>query len=443
MKSPQEWSHWFQCLDDHNFPVTNIVDDAIEIRLGKKPVSFGSIEFLEEWKEMGRVISRCKKLKRIIIPNAKLNMTVLIVIFQSEGPYKFPLECLDFELASFMNAGFRALFPFLKTRKTLKKLNLAGNHLDDEVSGMLAEVLDRTCVEELNISRNSFSARGINRIISSKNSHHLIALDIFNSYSIQERFELAEILGKFLGRGDISLKQLTFGRDRTDSAYIVDIDSDIMVIQSLKTNTTVENLVFPHLPWFANTRCYPIRGLFDQLYDAVTSLVCNTSSFEELCQSNHTLQKVSTISKGPNSRETKGAKEALEMNARSGFSPNKTLRYKLKSIYFRGAFCVQPFFDMKIVWVPHLLELISLPDDDYDDDGATRSAQNEGKINRGGNLNGVYHLIRFGNLPQLFAFASPRKKFLTEMTRRFTEAIISWIRNNGINHFKPRRNIQS
>lgn len=67
-------------------------------------------------------------------------MMVLISIFQSKEPYKFPLECLDFKQGSFGNAKFKVLLTFLKSQKMLKKLNLAFNRLDDEVSEMLAEV---------------------------------------------------------------------------------------------------------------------------------------------------------------------------------------------------------------------------------------------------------------------------------------------------------------
>lgn len=441
MTTQREWSHWFDCIDDQDKPVTNIVQEAVEIRINKWDVCFG-IEHLEKWKEMGRVISRCKRLKRIIISKSKLNMTVLMAIFQSDGPYKFPLEFLDFENAKMSNPGLRALLPFLKSRKTLKMLNLEDNSLDAEATEMIAEILDEIRVEELNVSHNRLTALGINRLLSSKNSRHLISLNVFLSYSRQERFKLAKFFGDFLVIEGISLKKLVIGTINMGIPYLFDFDSEITLIQSLKTNTTVENLEFLYLPSFGQSS-HRFPELYNQLNDAVTSLVCNTSSFEELCNSNHTLQNVRLISVLRRLGEMEAAKASLEANAWPDLSSNQTLRYKLKSIYFRGAFDVRPFLDMKAVWVPHVLEFLSSLPKGNDDNGARASPQDLSTSCQGRNLNRVYHFIRFWNVPQLFAFPPAKNKFHIEiLTRRVIEAI-SRLGKNEIQLFKPRRNIKS
>ena len=84
-------------------------------------------------------------------------------------------------------------------------------------------------------------------------------------------------------------------------------------------------------------------------------LICNTSSFAALCQSNHQLFVAGTpILSDPILREALG----INNRARKGVSVRNRLRSKLRKYYVKGSlFDVQPFADMDVLLMPYALEL--------------------------------------------------------------------------------------
>ncbi len=71
-----------------------------------------------------------------------------------------------------------------------------------------------------------------------------------------------------------------------------------------------------------------------------------------------------------------------------GTTANDKLREKLRQFYFQGNFDLQPFFSMRNVWMPFVLDLIIASDGN--------------QWNEGTNLNVIYRFIRNVIVPGLF-----------------------------------------
>jgi len=142
------------------------------------------------------------------------------------------------------------------------------------------------------------------------------------------------------------------------------------------------------------------------------TMLCNPSSFDEFInQSNHT---ISTLSGGLNGQLkdlNANVKEALTTNLRSDLTPNQKCRRKLRYIYFTDDFDVTPFIELDTVYIPEVLELVTMSEE--------RCEKREGRNDKGtyvlarnGHVGSIYRLIR--HIPELFSFASPMQTLIVK-----------------------------
>lgn len=354
----------------------NIVDEAVSLKVGLG-LRFKIYSDHEEWRLIGYTISHCKKLENITFYRVSNNkFKVLPVIFRAEGPYDFPLKKLEFVGCDLRDNMIANILPFLQSRKQLDALHVLDDHILKKVAPLIAVILDRVTVQCLNLNRAQFDGEGLTAILSSRHSKCLRKFTL--ALHDLRRGQMEEI-GRFLSRNDIELECLEFGPPP-------DFDNEKMDIlfQSLQNNRTVRKLTI-----FREERStditYRIRqyDVFIRTTDAIMALICNTSTFETLCRSNHVFgvfdandERGCKIYEAP-----PFVKHALEINENCDASTNQKLRKKLESFYFREEYDLQPFLAMKSVCIPNLLEMIA---------NSTINAKGEEEDN----LSGLYRFIR-------------------------------------------------
>ncbi len=88
------WFSYFDIIDENlNIP-TDIVNDAVRIQY--RPWEKETISLtMDDWREVGYTISRCKKLKVIFLHYGSITEEILVALFQADGNYDFPLRVLD------------------------------------------------------------------------------------------------------------------------------------------------------------------------------------------------------------------------------------------------------------------------------------------------------------------------------------------------------------
>ena len=145
----------------------------------------------------------------------------------------------------------------------------------------------------------------------------------------------------------------------------------------------------------------------------VKNVVCNTDSFEDLCESNHQLIWVGGHTYDMLKSDPM-LKKAIVINNQSahGASITSRIRSKLRAFYFQGQFDVQLFIDIGVVFMPFILELVTrtervcIMDDNNGGDEFSEVAGGKCKTVAKGDLGSVYHLIRNCHLPGLLCFPS-------------------------------------
>lgn len=390
-----KWLRVFDFLDkDQNklFNLTEVINSTVQIK-SKTPICL-SLELLN-WDEMGSIICHCKCLKRLSLSGfpGGFDQETLSSLFPPNTRYIFSLERVELGWNEIGSSGVAAICPLLRSQSQLQHLDLGGNEIDDEGIEYIANVLDKVRVKKLLLPWNQFSATGLSRIFSSANSSHIHKLNIEgNDLRREEVTEMAN----FLKRKDNSLENLIVGNNETDYMDRVEI-----FLQSIQNNTALKMLRIEA------DLCSPgglTTSIQDRLCQAMQSLVCNTSSLESVCQSNHKFEFLCLKSSPANDDCSLpwSVDCATTINRTPDISLNEKLRCKLKTIYFQREFDLQPFLSMKVTWMPNVLELLA-------------KEVKYGCWAQSGNLNGLYRIVRQWCMPDLFI--APRTQNRVEKSR--------------------------
>mmetsp|Transcript_7545 Transcript_7545/g.17106 ORF Transcript_7545/g.17106 Transcript_7545/m.17106 type:complete len:248 (-) Transcript_7545:365-1108(-) len=141
----------------------------------------------------------------------------------------------------------------------------------------------------------------------------------------------------------------------------------------------------------------------------VQHLVCNLSSFEALCHSNHHLNWIG-FNTDTFFEQNETLLKAFDINSRSyyGASITRRLRCKLRCFFFQGEFDVQPFAVMDVNLMPNVLELVTKTEICVREDEDMLGSGEYHEV--GSDLDGVYRLLRNCHLPELFSFPSLETK---------------------------------
>lgn len=398
------WSHAFGKLDRQEI-----------IELFKK----------ENWQKMGNAISQTATFKRLDLSDCELAEDAIPTLFGVERVYCCPINHLDLsENIKVGAAGVGAMLPFMKSRSSLKYINLRNTNLGVEGARLLSEALDHVRVEYLDLSMNNIGNEGMTYLLSATNCANLVELVIRRTELGRPGFEA---IAQFLGRDDTAIKKLSCSCNNGEYAKLV--------VDSISNKSQLEDILLGRSSsnFFANTAgsmdselwsdhsngnsdysshddseggsddgcpLYPMMLAIQNL----RKLICDTSSVESICQSNHQLKRI-----GGNMRKisqidpTLG--KALDINneSKNGVSIARRTRMKLRSFYFKGAYDVQPFIDMDIELMPYVLELLTRTE------MFVETARKYYVVDSD-NLDGIYHLIRNCHLPELFSFPSPHSQ---------------------------------
>lgn len=399
---------FWQVIDGSSSRFVTNIDDIIH---NSDRLVLQSVRLSHEgFRELGSILSRCQKIHTINLSYNRLRENAeLPFIFQSgDGAYNFPLESLTLKGNRFGPRGVFVLLPFLKSRATeLQCLDCSCCDIDDEGGRILAEALEFTSVKDLNLSHNPMGFRGLSSILSSKHAANLRSLELIECSIGREGIE--EII-RFLDRGNqIALEDISFGGKNNK---VIEVESMELLLRSLQNNMKITKVAILDkiiCTESANDGYDRETSMRQRVADAVMKLICDTSSFHAICQSNHTLGYfLFNAPQGYIAPEK--VRKAFHINRRADLSVHEKLRCKLQSIYFREDFDVEPFMLMKTVWMPHVLELISKRGSD-----PFVRAINKKYIHlaeRGmGNLNGMFRFVRrWDHFFNVFTKASQKQK---------------------------------
>ena len=223
---------------------------------------------------MGDAISQSTALKRIDISGIHFSVVAITALFcGDERTFHCPLEELNFEYTQLGSSGIAATIPFLKSISNLKYLHLNNNGLDNEAARLLSEALDHdVCIECLNLDTNAIGDEGVEHLLSAENSVHLNELSLEGNPFERRGFE---VISHFLRRDDTMLYKLFV--DCTDTECVQ------MLVESVSSNSKLE-ILGGNVGVFGTD-----NDSIMLISQSVQNLVCNLSSFQSLCQSNHQL----------------------------------------------------------------------------------------------------------------------------------------------------------
>jgi len=387
------------CYDENGSKIDDIINSATKIKF---PHALHLN--LDKCRGIGLVLSRCKMLQELCLNGNRgcLGEEMLVALFLAEGPYNFPLKSLDLGNNQFGTRELTTILPFLKSWEALNSLSVEGNCINNRGAQLLAEVLDTVRIRRLSLNRNQISKEGLSCILSSQNARYLTSLMISNNGDIGS----AEIdqIARFLRHGSSSLELLEVGNYRQ---YFL-IRWIETIYRSIRNNMTLSKLRI-----FAGSLHDPMdkeasrKAISCRLDHAAAALVCDSSSIDAFCRSNHTFSGVELTEARLSVRYAPSpvVRLAFKINERGDISTERKIRCKLHSIYFHGDFDIVPFYAMKLVWIPQVLEFFAGFEQHRDSAEETKG----GSLTHAGSLSDLYYFIRRWNFPELFTFALPTR----------------------------------
>ncbi len=219
-------------------------------------------------------------------------------------------------------------------------------------------------------------------------------------------------IAQFLRNDEINLKTLYLTNNQT-----LGVETAQELADALGDTKTLEYIDMPTRTGY-NRDVGGIKNAVSGLRKAV----CNQTSFEALCNSNHSLWSIGEHATEYISGKSSRFRVALDVNARD-CSIGAKIRAKLRCYYFNGEFSIQPFVEMPAKFIPSALELASMSEE--------LCGEKEGRLEwktpvlaRNSHLGGIYRIVRnYWNLQELFSFVSPEAKL--EVTIQQQEAEIA------------------
>ena len=354
---------------------------------------------VEQWEEMANDISTFTTLKYISLENCGLTDDKIEALFGGDYTYKCPVESLILSHNRVGSAGIEAMLPFL-TERTFKHMVLDSTNVCDEGVRLLSEIE----IEYLSLENCNFVGDiGVGHLLSSRNSVMLVELDLTGIDFGRRGFES---MARFLGRGDTAIKKFFANCNQNQGEYAK------MIVNALSSNNS-SKLELISLHEHGGT-----RGLLSQrrdpilaVHEEVGKLLCDTTSFETICQSNHHLEwhdvrSILQFNYNIIGFETSSIVGINERRRERGATTVQILRSKLRSFYFRGEFDLQPFYDIDVNLMPYLLQLVTRKNESLE-----YIETNEGDLGRGGyyevcigDLASIYRIIRNVHMPELFEY---------------------------------------
>ncbi len=385
---PGRWSCNFMCLDQNGQPI-NDIDTIINngVKIFSDKFTPWRKRNVESCLEMGSILSRCKKIEEITINFApELDEEMIRAIFRScNGPYVFPLTRLDLGHNELGPGEIYELIPFLQCLfGVLEFLGLHYSRIGNRGCEMISEVLEDLDVLDLNMSCAQITTGGMAYILASQEDPCLETLDFSGNEIGRVDFDY---LALFLSQNDV-LEYISIGGT---NQHVWEFEWMRTLLRSIDTNTTLKELQI--CGFVLSQRDDEDLQAYDQLTAALQALFFDTTSLEAFLGSNHVLSLLFCNSPY---QPPQPVLRAMTINSSPNVSTNKKIRLKMQSIYFRQDFDTQPFNNMKLAWMPSVLELGAMSDENL----SVYCAEKQGRENidcifQKGNLNGIFKFIRY------------------------------------------------
>ena len=256
----------------------------------------------------------------------------------------------SFSLLNFQNAQF------ISNLNDFRILNINSVTLNDDDSTVIAQALEgmgMLSLVSLNIRYLATRASAFRTIISACPS------SVEWLYISCDTAEHCSILASFLQSNHLMVSHLNVTKkdsidveeDSLDSSKLSEQEAS-MIIDGLKNgNTCLETLYI-----------YCCKG--NTLYTSAQTLLCDTTSIESICLSNHTLIELQPFLESEvrfdvfSEQEVKFGiiVDSLRLNRNS--NKNRVIREKISRYYFVGNFDVSPFVKLPVSVVPSVLGMI-------------------------------------------------------------------------------------
>ena len=254
----------------------------------------------------------------------------------------------SFSLLNFQNAQF------ISNLNDFRILNINSVTLNDDDSTVIAQALaGMLSLVSLNIRYLATRALAFRTIISA------CPLSVEWLYISCDTAEHCSILASFLQSNHLMVSHLNVTKkysidgeeDSLDPSKLSDQEASIIIDGLKNGNTCLETLYI-----------YCCKG--DTFFTSAQTLLCDTTSIESICLSNHTLIELQPFLESEvrfdvfSEQEVKFGiiVDSLRLNRNS--NKNRVIREKISRYYFVGNFDVSPFVKLPVSVVPSVLGMI-------------------------------------------------------------------------------------
>mmetsp|Transcript_7768 Transcript_7768/g.16625 ORF Transcript_7768/g.16625 Transcript_7768/m.16625 type:complete len:414 (+) Transcript_7768:85-1326(+) len=366
---------------------------------------------LQSSKILGSFIQNSRTLKKINLSNFPMTSEDISVIFERDGSYNCPLEEIKFPCIGDDNQftlrleNFRRMLQFVKSFPTLEYLSFYRSNLSDYYIEPLVDTLESMHLEELNMQQNILGIFGMELLLQAECSKQLKSLKL--SYTTQRDIDL---VAGFLSQDGNKVRQIYLEQVTTEP-----IDSSLkerlqMLLESIPNSSLLERLGMGGEAACSEEERKELASLFQQK-------VCDLSSFDALCQSNHHLYQLGFLklplifAGGPppvtatvTGERTPTLCRAMGIN-KAFMTTIEKIRCKLFTFYFRGKFDLMPFIGTDSKVMPHILHMMGkivktcvlIP---------KYSSMHHSFVVSGGQLDNMYRFVRDWDVPTLFGHTS-------------------------------------
>ena len=225
-----------------------------------------------DWDKVFAFLRQCNALQSIDLQGCELPEDITSIVLGSEGPLKnSPIEELDFDFTE-CERNMEALLSFVRSKATLRSIHVSGTNLRTDDAALLLDALNDSRVIKLDIRTDNIGDEAVEDLLSAPFSKLLVRLTLFGRGTGRRT---ADAICQFLRCGETMLEE--FYLCPNDGVRIV-FENAQMIMQSLSDNSRLKAI-------------YVSVGATDEnsYLEVAQSLVCDQSSFDSMCQSNHQL----------------------------------------------------------------------------------------------------------------------------------------------------------
>ena len=223
------------------------------------------------WNRMARDIQTYSNLTDIDISHCGAAGPVVATLFAGDRAAGLDkLKVLDFAHTDVGIGGMTSLLSFFRARpEQTIDLNLEKADINNPGIDVLTEILNVSKIGCLSLSQNSFDGEALERLLSAQNARHLVTIELDKCPRVDEAGFRS--LSRLLERTDTDLTELYVSPTIVHAKSLVESVSKCSKLETLGLWTKRRP---PH---------EQMRQIRTELAPLLKNSVCNTNSFEDLC----------------------------------------------------------------------------------------------------------------------------------------------------------------